>query len=902
MAKINVKTAQPVIPMIYAYTTPGIVYHDGWTKIGYTERDVDLRIKEQTQTANIIAKKEWQDIAIFFDGKTRFTDKEFHAYLSKNDIERKEPQPDSEGCPEWFKISGEQSHYLFFKFRSDMGILQSLNAIPYNLRNEQKQAVTKTCDYFLANDNAEYLWNAKPRFGKTLSAYDLCIKLKAEKVLIVTNRPAIANSWYDDYVKFLGTQSNYYFVSNVDALKEKKYVLSRDKYQKYVLDTAEPKGCIEFVSLQDLKGSIHFGGYFDKLGEVAELEWDVLIIDEAHEGVDTYKTDIAFDKIKRKFTLHLSGTPFKALANEKFPESAIFNWTYADEQEAKKNWDAACEEENPYANLPQLNLFTYKMSDIVLDRAIQGADFNEDGENEAFCWDLNEFFVTNASGNFVHDKEVDRFLDALTTQEKFPFSTEELRSELNHTLWLLKYVSSAKALARKLNAHPVFGKNYKVVLAAGDGKVDNEGNFTDKNDEPIKKSYDSECGQIEFGRLINGKATCTKCGHAIALTDNNVSKFFGENALMRAAQSVNEKKAKKSDEQQNASPAYLPKARSFYYNKTTYGINLPEFKALHEVLFSDCAIDKVFVTDDKGTISFSPDYDNYLRIICEKGVDTKLYKSKVRIIREINSASNALYGAMAGFYWYFNEFGLTKSSSLHWRVGDALFAFKSPQDYVSALCSADAKKRQAIISLFNEQTCQYFFKNYEYSIIELSHLIYDTTGKFVYIAENNDTFIDFDSNFINHLSDFDDKIAARNDFIEAIHDDRIFWDKIKGSMDDYDGYFSTADETYYDRLCFYQFAIQGKSIVKYKSLQIRDSKEGIEYIKSVVTSAYLRRDNNTQMRFRDLTQMLLKTALFNSMIIGTEGVVKSGQIGSIPFIERLTELVSETNNTPSLRI
>lgn len=97
-----------------------------------------------------------------------------------------------------------------------------------------------------------------------------------------------------------------------------------------------------------------------------------------------------------------------------------------------------------------------------------------------------------------------------------------------------------------------------------------------------------------------------------------------------------------------------------------------------------------------------------------------------------------------------------------------------------------------------------------------------------------------------------------------------------------------------------QFAIQGKSIVKYKSLQIRDSKEGIEYIKSVVTSAYLRRDNNTQMRFRDLTQMLLKTALFNSMIIGTEGVVKSGQIGSIPFIERLTELVSETNNTPTI--
>ena len=125
MSKINVKTSVAVTPMIYAYTTPGVTYHEGWTKIGYTERDVDIRIKEQTQTANIVAKKEWQDIAIFSDGKTRFTDKEFHAYLVKNDIERKEPQPDSEGCPEWFKISGDNSYMLFSKFRRDLGVLQT---------------------------------------------------------------------------------------------------------------------------------------------------------------------------------------------------------------------------------------------------------------------------------------------------------------------------------------------------------------------------------------------------------------------------------------------------------------------------------------------------------------------------------------------------------------------------------------------------------------------------------------------------------------------------------------------------------------------------------------------------------------------------------------------------------
>ena len=149
MAKIKIKTSEKVMPMIYAYTTPGVVYHDGWTKIGYTERDVDTRIKEQTQTVNIRAKKEWQDIAIFADGKTRFTDKEFHNYLSKNDIERMDPEPDDEGCPEWFKISGRDSYALFGQFRVDKGILESVGVLPYNLREEQRRAVNETKSYFL---------------------------------------------------------------------------------------------------------------------------------------------------------------------------------------------------------------------------------------------------------------------------------------------------------------------------------------------------------------------------------------------------------------------------------------------------------------------------------------------------------------------------------------------------------------------------------------------------------------------------------------------------------------------------------------------------------------------------------------------------------------------------------
>lgn len=478
MQKPNINTAKSVTPMIYAYTTPEIVRHDGWTKIGYTEQDVEIRIKQQTHTADVRWNLEWKGNALFDDGSgERFTDKEFHAYLRKSGVEQESGKNN-----EWFHITGQESRLKFYDFRANHGILQQLSSvIPYQLRKEQNDAVEQTLAYKNDHPGGEFLWNAKPRFGKTLSVYDFCKKSGAKMVLIVTNRPAIANSWYSDYMKFLGTESGYYFVSEVDALKGKPGVLTRAEYSHIVSHANDEDivNCIEFVSLQDMKGSKYFSTRgFDKLREVAEMEWDVLVIDEAHEGVDTYKTDVAFDRIHRKFTLHLSGTPFKALANNKFPDNAIFNWTYADEQKAKRDWDVSSEEENPYESLPKLNLFTYQISEIVKDELQQGVEIN--GETEEYAFDLNEFFSTT-NGKFKYDASVDRFLDALTLQEKFPFSTPELRAELKHTFWFLDRVDSAKALAAKLKNHPVF-KDYEVVLAAGDGKLD--------EDEETKKSYD----------------------------------------------------------------------------------------------------------------------------------------------------------------------------------------------------------------------------------------------------------------------------------------------------------------------------------------------------------------------------------------------------------------------------
>ena len=498
MAAINIKTAKQIEPKCYAYTTPEIARHDGWTKIGYTEQDdVKKRIAQQTQTADIKFNLEWEKRAIYEDGTgDAFRDKDFHAYLSKKEYEKM-------ANSEWFHILPNKSLEEFLYFRSHRGILESYGTLPYKLRTEQNQAVQQTKDYFILHtgDEPEFLWNAKPRFGKTLSTYELCKTLDAKKILIVTNRPAIATSWYADYVKFLGTESGYYFVSQVDTLKERKYVLSREQY---VSVRDKLKGFIEFVSLQDMKGSIYFGGSFDKLKEVAELEWDILVIDEAHEGVDTYKTDVAFDHIKRKYTLHLSGTPFKALANSKFREEEIYNWTYADEQKAKHEWDNSKDEENPYASLPQLNLYTYQMSEIIRDKLKKGADFDNDGEMEEYAFDLNEFFATQANGNFKYDADVDKFLDALTILPKFPFSTDELRQELKHTFWLLNRVDSAKALARKLKEHPVFS-DYEIVLVAGDGRLDDDTENKKAFDKVVKAIKENKKTiTISVGQLTTG--------------------------------------------------------------------------------------------------------------------------------------------------------------------------------------------------------------------------------------------------------------------------------------------------------------------------------------------------------------------------------------------------------------
>lgn len=491
----NIKSYTVVYPQIYSYTLPKRIQNDGSQKIGYTERkNVDDRIQEQVKTAAFTEEytKLWSASAFYEGNEESFTDNIFHIFLEKKGVERR---PDL--GTEWFFFNGTplKSKELFDLFRKEgfAALQNNQGKLPYTLRFEQEEAVAKALAYFDKNEKGEFLWNAKPRFGKTLASYDLAKRLNAQKVLIVTNRPAIANSWLDDYETFI---DGFAFISETSSLNNRA-TITREQHiaNKPILPQ------ITFLSLQDLKGSKYFGGNYDKLRWIAELEWDLLIIDEAHEGVDTTRTDAAFDVVKRKNTLHLSGTPFKALANEKFPKEAIYNWTYLDEQKIKQI-ELEEGEIGEHTDLPDLKLFTYRISQMTTQEVNEGIEIEDETRDYAF--DLNEFFRTK-NKKFVRENDVREFLKNLSTNKKYPFSTPELRAELKHTFWYVgNRVESVKALEQLLKEDAVF-KDYKVIVAAGDGR-------TFEEEEKDFKGNESSFQKVKNAIAENDKTITLSCG------------------------------------------------------------------------------------------------------------------------------------------------------------------------------------------------------------------------------------------------------------------------------------------------------------------------------------------------------------------------------------------------------
>lgn len=428
------------------------------------------RIDSYTKTADInynLLHTELAIITYYKDGvlvSEAFRDYDVHKILENSGISKK-----SMGrANEWFEVDLETAK-LAIKAKKEnednlSGTATMRGYTPIIFRPEQEAAIEQTIERFKKQNRM--LWNAKMRFGKTLTALEVIKRKKFKRSIIITHRPVVDKGWYEDFNKIFYDKDNYKYGS-----KQSGYSLSK------LLNSG--KNFVYFASIQDLRGSKKVGGTFDKNDEIFNLDWDFVIIDEAHEGTQTELGQSVKDTIIKKRTkvLELSGTPFNIV--DQYDDLDIYTWDYVMEQEAKDNWDKLhCGDSNPYEELPKMHIFTYDLGEMLNNNQYDDIDDKAFNFKEFFrTWTGNieqDFKVMPSDkekGDFVHEDDVKSFLNLISHENEnnnYPFASEEYRNLFKHSFWLLPGVSEAKAFSKLLRKHPVFSA-FTIVNVAGDG-------------------------------------------------------------------------------------------------------------------------------------------------------------------------------------------------------------------------------------------------------------------------------------------------------------------------------------------------------------------------------------------------------------------------------------------------
>ena len=418
------------------------------------------RIRQYTKTAGIAYQLLHTEISIFVRNGMimTFNDKQVHKVLERSGIKRKEFEGVS-GADEWYCCDLETVKKAIAAVKKGETSLHpseiTQGQSPIIFRPEQQEAINKTRKRFKKGN--QMLWNAKMRFGKTLSALQVVKEEEFKRTLILTHRPVVDKGWFEDFGKIFYDRPDFHYGSRTNGETFKALE---------AMATNKGVGFIYFASMQDLRGSEQVGGKFDKNNELFSAAWDFVIVDEAHEGTKTELGQNVLKELIKSETkvLQLSGTPFNLF--DDYSEEEIFTWDYVMEQKAKQAWAIDNPyEPNPYASLPAINIYTYDLGTLM-------SEYVEDEK----AFNFREFFRTKDDDTFIHDKDVDRFLDLLCKDDKdslYPYSNDMFRRIFRHTLWLVPGVKAARALSAKLQAHPVFGM-FQIANVAGNGDEDEE--------------------------------------------------------------------------------------------------------------------------------------------------------------------------------------------------------------------------------------------------------------------------------------------------------------------------------------------------------------------------------------------------------------------------------------------
>ena len=471
------------------------------------------RIRHQTQTAGVTFELLYTEATAYMKGKNLivFQDHDIHDILVRSGIKRKIFDTEHK-ANEWFYTDLETVKKAIAAAKEGR---TSLNAneitkdrSPVIFRPEQTEAIEKTIKQFKKSGGShQMLWNAKMRFGKTLSTLEVVKRMNYNRTLILTHRPVVDSGWFEDYGKIFYDRNDFYYFSKKnggDPTEEENF--------HEMIHKADDNGMkdfhfIYFASIQDMRGSELVGGKFAKNEEIFNINWDLIIIDEAHEGTQTELGKAVLSKCRKDNTriLHLSGTPFNLM--DDFKEDEIYTWDYVMEQRAKAEWDKIHQgDPNPYSVLPKLSIFTYNLGKLYPEYADADIAFN-----------FREFFRVDKEGDFIHEANVKQFLDLLTkedTDSNYPYSTEEYRQNFRHSLWMIPGVKEAKALSKLLQEHPVFSQ-FAIANVAGDGDEEEEEKEALKKVEKAigpnpEASYSItlSCGRLTTGVSVKPWTAC----------------------------------------------------------------------------------------------------------------------------------------------------------------------------------------------------------------------------------------------------------------------------------------------------------------------------------------------------------------------------------------------------------
>lgn len=467
------KSFEPKLIYVYRINDEA---HEGILKVGEASYDGDDyftvspcskelnaaakdRINHQTQTAGIRYELLYTEITTYCKNKTliTFQDHEVHDCLVRSGI-RKKVFDTERKANEWFYTDLETVKKAIAAVKEGRQALSageiSRDRNPIVFRPEQRDAIDRTIKQFNKKSGSkQMLWNAKMRFGKTLTALQVIKECDIRRTLILTHRPVVDKGWFEDYEKIFYDRPEFIYGSKNNGA-------SLAQCEKTYHDT-ETGSYIYFVSIQDMRGSELVGGKFAKNETVFAIDWDLIIIDEAHEGTQTELGKNVLSACRKPHTrvLHLSGTPFSLM--DDFKEEEIYTWDYVMEQKAKADWEVTHQgDPNPYGCLPRLNIYTYNLGKLFPDYADADIAFN-----------FREFFRVDEEGDFIHETNVRQFLDLLTKEDaesNYPYATQNFRDNFRHSLWMVPGVKEAKALSKLLQQHPVF-EHFRVANVAGDG-------------------------------------------------------------------------------------------------------------------------------------------------------------------------------------------------------------------------------------------------------------------------------------------------------------------------------------------------------------------------------------------------------------------------------------------------